>query len=161
MGKADDSVANPPFCRTVKDRFLTVNRERLRRTRECLNPRQQIFFDVLPLLLHTNHPMLPGYVSQSTPCGIQNFVPSEESIRAARTISRAFTLRSRQWQPKQIVGIYFMGSSGTIAHSGNSDFDVWLCHDPDIAPEQLQTLQRKTALIEEWANGMGLEVHFF
>ena len=60
--------------RPIEDRFAALNRERLRRIRECLTPRQQDFMDLLPLLFHTNHPLLPGYVSQATPCGVNDFV---------------------------------------------------------------------------------------
>ena len=51
----------------VKDRFLRINRERLNRVRDALNPAQRDFIDLLPLLFHTNHPLLPGYTSATTP----------------------------------------------------------------------------------------------
>ena len=54
-----------------------------------------------------------------------------------------------------------MGSSGTIAHSEESDFDIWLCYDPKLNREQLEKLQQKAQGIEKWAGELGLEIHFF
>ncbi|MBU0538505.1 MAG: hypothetical protein KKG73_08725, partial [Gammaproteobacteria bacterium] len=61
---ADTSIHNQPhnplFDRgithaglaLVRERFLKLNSERLLRTRTALLPRQQIFLDLLPLLIH-------------------------------------------------------------------------------------------------------------
>src|SRR5690606_2037172 len=57
--------------------------------------------------------------------------------------------------------LYLMGSSGTIAYSENSDFDIWVCIRPDLTDEEQQALLRKTEGIESWAASLGLEVHFF
>jgi adenylate cyclase class 1 len=54
-----------------------------------------------------------------------------------------------------------MGSVGTIAHSEKSDFDVWVCHRPDLTVEQISLLSAKCRGIEEWGESVGLEVHFF
>ncbi|MDO6750026.1 hypothetical protein, partial [Gilvimarinus sp. 1_MG-2023] len=45
----------------LKQRFLGLNTVRLERTRQAIGNRQQLFLDVLPELLHVNHPMLTGY----------------------------------------------------------------------------------------------------
>ncbi len=70
--------------RAVPARFAAINRERLRRMRESLPPSHQQFLDLLPLLFHANHALLPGYVSQNTPMGIADYLPSEQSTRAAQ-----------------------------------------------------------------------------
>ena len=48
--------------RAVRKRFLAINRERLRRTQEALRYRTRDFLDLLPLLFHVNHALLPGFV---------------------------------------------------------------------------------------------------
>lgn len=60
-----------------------------------------------------------------------------------------------------IYSLFCMGSSGTIAYNSNSDFDFWLIHSPDISPSALEELIEKARRIEEWADRMRLEVHFF
>ena len=87
---SNNHIHNPLFDRgithdgleLVRDRFLKLNRERMLRTRTALLPRQQIFLDLLPLLIHINHPILPGYNSQSAPCGIDGYQPDDADAGA-------------------------------------------------------------------------------
>ena len=60
----------------LRERFLSVNHDRLQRANLVLSSRQQTVSRLLPLLLHVNHPLLPGYVSNSTPAGISGYKPS-------------------------------------------------------------------------------------
>lgn len=146
---------------TVRDRFALINRDRLYRARECLNPRQRDFLDLLPLLFHSNHPLLPGYVSKDTPAGIPDYSPAAAALSAARRLSRSFEPGRRAARKTDILGLYFMGSSGTIAHSDQSDFDVWVCHHPQLSPPALTELGQKARAIEQWATTLDLEVHCF
>jgi len=79
--------------KTLIGRFMTVNDERLVRTRAALPGRQRMFLDLVPLLLHLNHPMLPGYISHSTPCGVSGYLPSKKDILKAKRLARSFTYK--------------------------------------------------------------------
>ncbi|MGH8486166.1 MAG: hypothetical protein ACRESP_17365, partial [Pseudomonas sp.] len=59
----------------LRTRFLTLNHGRLERAMEGLSSRQQLVLTLLPLFFHVNHPLLPGYVSGTTPAGISHFEP--------------------------------------------------------------------------------------
>ena len=50
---------------------------------------------------------------------------------------------------------------GSIAQCPESDLDVWVCHEPGIEARRLAELNAKARVIEQWAQGLGLEVHFF
>ncbi len=145
----------------LKKRFMTLNRDRLLRTRDDLRPRQQDVLDMLPLLFHSNHPAFPGYVSKTTPVGISDYSPSQKTLDAGKRLVRSFEHKRRALLQFDIYSIFLMGSSGTIAYTSKSDFDIWLCHRPDLNTIQLAELQQKTTLIEQWADSMDLEVHFF
>lgn len=145
----------------LKRRFLTLNRERMMRIRDDLRPRQQDVLDILPLLFHCNHPAFPGYISKNTPVGISDYSPAQHTLEAGKRLVRSFEHKRRALLQFDIHSIFMMGSSGTIAYSSTSDFDVWLCHRPDLNTVQLAELQQKAFLIEEWAASMDLEVHFF
>jgi len=54
-----------------------------------------------------------------------------------------------------------MGSTGTIAYSDKSDFDIWVCHREDLSPIELKELQLKTQRISEWCLQFNLEANFF
>ncbi|GAB6043837.1 class I adenylate cyclase [Endothiovibrio diazotrophicus] len=147
--------------RALLRRYLAINEQRLKRTYEFLKPDQQAFLDLLPLLFHTNHPELPGYVDEETPAGLAEYQPSNAALAAAKALSRGFSYQRRAHRSFPIQSLFAMGSAGTVAYSEKSDFDMWLCHAPDLPPEALEKLQAKCTAIEQWGDSLGLEVHFF
>lgn len=147
--------------RTIKRRFMAINNDRLKRVYQGLRDRQKIFFELLPLLFHINHPMLPGYLSSKTPAGIAEYTPGNRCVEAARRLSKSFTYQRRAQRRFDIHALYLMGSSGTIAYSDTSDFDIWVCIRPDMSEEERQALAHKAGCIESWAGSLGLEAHFF
>ncbi|MBL1277413.1 MAG: class I adenylate cyclase [Ectothiorhodospiraceae bacterium] len=147
--------------RAVRKRFLAINRERLRRTEDALRWRNRDFLELLPLLFHINHAMLPGFVSKQTPAGISDWAPAKKNIDAGKRIAKSFDYKKRALRTFDIHSLFLMGSVGTIAHSEKSDFDVWVCHRQKISKEKLEQLAAKCKSIEEWGDSAGLEVHFF
>jgi len=147
--------------KTLKQRFLQVNNGRRDRMLSTLSVRHQQFVQALPLLLHLNHPALPGYITGGTPCGIKGYTPEQEHLRAARALARSFHYRKSRSVLKEILGVYLMGSTGTIAHSDKSDMDFWVCYDPAMNPIALGELRKKLDAITQWAEEIHLEAYFF
>lgn len=147
----------------LKQRFLTLNQQRLERASTSLSERQQQFILILPLLFHTNHPMLPGYISSTTPAGIYGFKPEKETLRMAKILARSFQYtRDLTEKTAAIDALFLMGSAGSIAHSDTSDLDIWVCHNPALTKIEQQTLERKCELVRLWAaQYIHLETHFF
>lgn len=144
----------------LQKRFLQVNDDRMQRTRMALNHQQELFLNALPLLFHCNHPMLPGFVSHSTPSGVSNYKPGKRDMTYAKTLARSF-YNSGGYHGEDIWGIYLMGSMGTLAQSHHSDFDVWLCHKPGLSQTALGELKQKCERISVWAKTLRLDAHFF
>ncbi len=140
---------------------MALNKDRLRRVQECLDTRQRIFIRLLPLLFHINHPMLPGYTSNKAPCGVCDYSPGKRCIQSARKLAKSFSYQRRAQRRYSIHALYLMGSTGTIAYSKSSDFDVWICHRPGLPEQDLAALLIKADGIKRWAASIGLEVHFF
>ncbi|WP_455208111.1 class I adenylate cyclase [Kaarinaea lacus] len=147
--------------KVIKNRFLEINRQRLRRTQDSLKWKQRNFLNLLPLFFHVNHKQLPGYVSGETPAGIAFYTPDKTSIEAAKNFSTEFVFRESAQTKRDIHSLFIMGSVGTIAQSEKSDFDIWLCYNPELDANQLTELRVKCDYIEVWAESIGLEVHFF
>lgn len=151
----------------LRQRFLTVNAGRLERALEAMSTRQRRVLRLLPLLLHVNHPALPGYVSATTPAGLHGFEPDDEQLAEATGLSRSFAYKGsraragRDRSPRQIHGLFLMGSLGTLAQAERSDLDVWVCHDPSLPPAAVSELERKCQALSQWAAGQGAEAHFF
>ena len=146
----------------LRARFMTLNQGRMSRAVEGLTPRQQSVLALLPLFFHVNHPLLPGYVSSSTPAGLSNFEPYAQTLADAQRLTRSFSYKPRHGNPPTpIHGLFLMGSLGTLAQADQSDMDVWVCHAPDLSETELAELRKKCQLLETWALGMGAEAHFF
>lgn len=146
----------------LRARFLKLNQGRLQRAMGGLSTRQQQVLTLLPLCLHVNHPLLPGYVSSSTPAGVAGFEPDAELLAEAQRLTRSFTYKPRHGNPPQpIHGLFLMGSMGTLAQAEQSDMDLWVCHAPDLGEQALNELRRKCQLLEAWAASQGAEAHLF
>ncbi|MGH8509019.1 MAG: class I adenylate cyclase [Gammaproteobacteria bacterium] len=146
---------------SVEGRFLAINRARLLRIRELLSPQQSRFVDTLAVLFHLNDPVLPGFVSEQTPAGIREYTPTWIELGLAEQMTGADHIRPVFMGSLDIVGIYLLGSPGTIAHSTHSDFDIWICHAPDLGEPRVEQLRRKAESVSMWAKQLGLDAHFF
>lgn len=158
----DEGIDRKQLTR-LKQRFLDLNNVRYQRTRAALSDRQQQFLQLLPLLFHVNHPMLPGYTSHSTPAGVYEYQPAAEDLRIAKILARSFQYnRDLTEKNYAIDALFIMGSVGTIAQSDSSDLDIWVCHSLADDATAVQELERKCALISQWAEQqIHLEVHCF
>ena len=147
----------------LRARFLKLNEGRMARAMEGLSTRQQGVLNLLPLFFHVNHPLLPGYVSGSTPAGLSNFEPDANALGEAQRLTLSFSYKPRHGSnpPRPIHGLFLMGSLGTLAQADQSDMDVWVCHSADLNEHELAELRKKCQLLEAWADSQGAEAHFF
>jgi adenylate cyclase class 1 len=146
----------------LRKRFMTLNDGRLARAMEGLSTRQQSVLSLLPLFFHVNHPLLPGYVSGSTPAGVSNYEPSSLALAEAQRLTRSFSYKPRHGKAQlPIHGLFLMGSLGTLAQADESDMDVWVCHSSELSAEEIGELRRKCQALEAWADSQGAEAHFF
>jgi adenylate cyclase, class 1 len=160
LAALDDGVDRKAL-KLIKQRFLQVNEARMTRTKSALDVRQQIFLELLPLLFHVNHPMLPGYVSHQAPAGLSEYTPTKIDLERAQRLARSFVYHREPNVRRRIHALFLMGSCGTIAQSESSDFDIWVCYPDDLDSDELQLLRGKCDDIVKWAVTLGLEVHFF
>lgn len=147
----------------LKQRFLAINQIRFERSCQSLTDRQKDFLQLLPLLFHVNHPLLPGYISHQVPAGVMHYHPQKHEILLAKTWARSFHYQKElSVKNTNIDAIFIMGSPGTIAQNEISDLDLWICYRPDLHDEQRQQLQYKAELIADWAlKTLHLTMHAF
>lgn len=145
----------------IRNRFLAINYQRLERTKKALSIQQARVIDLLPLLLHVNHPLLPGYIGQDTPAGLSGYKPDKFTLRQAKQLSRSFHYHPLKSRFQPIEALYIMGSVGTIGQSRKSDLDIWVCHSSDLKKNSILELQKKCQQITDWAKTIGLDICFF
>ncbi len=160
LAEATQGIGRKEITR-ILGQVRNLNRQRLQRIHDGIQPWQRIVVELLPLLYHVNHPLLPGFVGSEAPCGLADYRPSHDSLHAARSLSKSFTWKKRAYRSYPLTGLYLMGSIGSIGQSNESDLDVWLCHRPELNRKQRAHLRAKAAAIESWAAGLGLEMHTF
>lgn len=145
----------------IKKRFENLNAQRLKRSNADMRQNQRQFIEILPVLFHVNHPIFPGYVSKSTPAGIPNYQVNQSSITTLKKFFRSFEYKKRAYRKFEILAIYLMGSSGSIAYSKQSDFDIWLCHESTLNHSQVEELHEKARAIEDWARDLGIDANIY
>ncbi|KAA1172389.1 class I adenylate cyclase [Marinobacter salinexigens] len=156
----DDGIDRKTLKR-LRDRFLVVNQQRWERAHSALTYRQQRVLEILPLVFHTNHPALPGYLDRDCPYGFSHYKPSGKTLDAARRLARTFSLKDEGSRRPDLDALFLMGSPGTLGHSVASDLDVWLCHRKDLPERGVRCLERKAVRLSEWAASLGVELHVF
>ncbi|TKI04175.1 class I adenylate cyclase [Martelella alba] len=151
------------YIETLKQRLDAINQLRVDRALAAMGPAFQRVYSLLPTLLHYHHPMLPGYLEGNVPCGICFYAPDEnQTAWLAQAAGKSeIPLVTPPAGERPITGVYSMGSTSSIGQNGNSDLDVWVCHQSWLDTTERAQLQRKCALLEKWAAGQGVEVNFF
>ena len=143
------------------DRFRELSDLRLWRLKNQLLPSQRHFLELLPALVHCNHPVLPGYGPPHTPAGIDGFRIDSVLRRKIENYFYGFKLQDEHFRKSQIQGLYLIGSSGTLAQSQSSDLDCWICFNNAPTDAEIAALEKKCSKISEWARHFRLELHFF
>lgn len=150
------------------DRYLAYNRSRIVKAVQSNEEKAVFFFKVVPLLLHVNRPGLPGYSDPFCPCGIVRFNPSQALPPATfhhyfpQSLAENISDSASSNQPPPIQSVKTIGSIGTIAQTEKSDCDYWISlRFADLTEQGLTLLGQKCKAIEEWAMGLGHEIHFF
>lgn len=146
----------------IRARFLKLNQARLERAAFSLSSRQQQVLRLLPLLLHVNHPLLPGYVSTGTPSWFNDYSPAPELVQEAQGLARSFSYKPRiGYDRGNLYSLFLMGSVGSMGQGVQSDMDFWLCHAPELDESQLASLRRKCDALQDWAHSLGAQITLF
>ncbi|EKX99098.1 adenylate cyclase, class I [Aggregatibacter actinomycetemcomitans Y4] len=149
----------------ARKRVDYLDKLRIRRALSDTPESFQQVFRLIPLLLHFNHPDLPGYIADA-PCGIvhfvankfqQNYLKHNHSPDSVKNILKSH----RTFHERAILGVYVMGSIASIAQTPSSDLDIWLCHREDLSAQSRQLLQQKIELIQQWAKRFHVEINFY
>lgn len=149
-------------------RFLAYNKNRKIKAIIFNEKRATLLFKIIPFLLHSNYPDLPGFIDDC-PSGIHLFRPQEivspELFQYYFPYSTAMRsdAASASAQSPCIHSLKTIGSLGTIAQTEKSDCDYWVSvRHEDLGQRGLSLLEMKCKAIEEWMiSEHRIEVFFF
>lgn len=143
----------------AKQRVATLDRRRLDRALLGADDAWRHVLSLLPLIFHFNQPNLTGFVA-GAPCGVADFSLSDYQKNYLK--EQAIPLFcSNDHKAPALLGIYVMGSFGSVSQSRASDLDIWLCHDSALNIAQLALLQQKADAVSAWAQTFGVDIHFY
>ena len=168
MDSTKTEIAANSFQQKVA-RYLEYNEKRKAKAVLFNLNQGNLLLKVLPFLLHSNYPDLPGFIDEANcPYGIHRFNPKEEFPRELfyRYFPNSTAMRSDRPSPFTekpcIHSLKTIGSIGTIAQSAISDCDYWVSvRKEELGEKGLRLLQEKCRGLEAWALKRGSEVHFF
>jgi len=151
-----------PEINKLHEKSHKLTQQRLESAKALMFEDQRNVFQVFPLLLHFNHPILPGYIDQDVPSGIAQFSVTEEHksiLDSFLHIDLPSTIEPQN--SPDLIGLYAMGSTASIGQSSESDFDIWICYPHQLDPKRVSILKDKTWLISHWADSYAVELNFF
>ena len=118
-----------------------------------------------PLLLQFNHPQLPGYVIHA-PVGIAGFRVSDYQKKwlineyGIGYGDHKSAINLHNVLPA-ILGVYVMGSFGSISQTSSSDLDIWICVRDGLSSDEHSLLSQKAKRISKWASQFNVEINFY
>jgi adenylate cyclase class 1 len=161
MGNQDTTIAGGLRA------FTLYNRAKKDFMYKCDPVGARVVLEFLPLLLHINHPSLPGHISgDDCPCGVKLMDwPAKTSRRSVRLLLPMKIGNVHDYLPREheIEGLFTIGSVGSLAQTRDSDYDIWVVVDSrKVSPVRLKVLDRKLKLLKRWISGkFVLAIHFF
>lgn len=142
------------FCEFIhygEEKFLRQNRLSLLFALDVLKPDQSDLFRLIPMLLDQNL-ALPGAkaVHPKTPCGIWGYAPDPGTLSLVRSYIPG--VRPPDPEAGEILGLFTIGSVGSVAQTAESDIDYWVCVDENqISDKGMARLREKLDCLEEMA----------
>ncbi len=144
--------------------LTAFNHLRLKRAQSAMHSQAVNVLHILPVLLHFNHPAIPGYLESSFVHGISDFSLSDLQQNFVNDCVLALNNTSQEKSRTinfPIKGLFSMGSTASMGQCISSDLDIWVCVQCWMNQDQRLLLDRKCSMISDWAMTQGVEVNFF
>jgi len=147
---------------TTINRYDRITVDRTKRALAAMKPAARHIFEIIPVLLQYNHPLLPGYIPGNTPHGISNFHLSSYQQDYLDRISNVGNCNIESYiENPAILSLYCMGSTSSVGQTVSSDLDIWVCYSHLMESENISKLEQKCGVISNVAQNQDFEVNFF
>ncbi len=142
---------------------LSHNRRRLDWTMEKLGDPDADFLRCLPGLLEVQRTWSPTGWIPAVPGTIPEYHPTFQAKLALQDIlGEACPPHAPSKNAVTILGVFAMGSLGTVAQTPASDLDIWVClADDDASRRLIDRFRKKLDGLRALAASRDVEAHFF
>ncbi|MBK4775824.1 hypothetical protein CRV11_03505 [Candidatus Pantoea edessiphila] len=145
---------------TVKKRLDAIYQLRINRTLANTRLNFQQIYQLIPIFLHYQHPLIPGYIEDKVPYGITSFVLNKNQHQLLLSFVGNIKLNIQK-KEMPITGVYSMGSTSSICQNKNSDLDIWVFHKYWLNHQDIINLKSKCNILQNWCHLVGVKVNFF
>ncbi|VAW59302.1 hypothetical protein MNBD_GAMMA11-1008 [hydrothermal vent metagenome] len=143
----------------ARDIFIKWNKSQLDGLSEYTSDEIHKYIKLIPLFLHLNHKMLPGYISDQLPGYVQSGVYGYQADKA--TVNDARLLNSKfRYQHEEIVKNAAVESVFFQRRLVDGSFLCWIFNKPDLSSEMLDALKTKIEKISQWLYSRGAAIKF-
>ncbi|PMH45456.1 adenylate cyclase [Vibrio sp. 10N.286.49.B3] len=149
------------YTQTLIQRLDSLNQQRIDRALALMDVQSQRVFHLIPVLLHFDHPLIPGFYDKTVPYGIKDIEFNSVQSRFLSDIQKIAGHKLSSLETPNILGLYTMGSTSSIGQSTSSDLDIWVCVPTSMPLDERANLSNKCLLITDWAKTQGVEANFF
>jgi len=141
------------FTRYGQEKFLRQNRMSLLTALDIFAPKSRDLFRIIPALLHTNASFsLTEDVPEDTPCGIADYTPQIQTLSLITSYTNEASWVCRPPSSPAILGLFTIGSVGSVAQTKDSDIDYWVCiREAELMPGHRRLLENKLTHLEKMA----------
>ncbi len=155
-----------------RNRRIFLNYQTFRRSlfAELAPEVSEVLLYLLPWLLSVNDPQCPGYVPEiENPFRVygidydKGIQAREKQFKRQFGVTQKGTLLRGEADYRAIIGLYTIGSVGSITQTSGSDCDIWVCIDKKtFNATTWQQLNMKINLIRDWFDvNIRMPVYFF
>ncbi|MXP51411.1 class I adenylate cyclase [Pantoea sp. SoEX] len=156
--KNDFSIYN---ILTVKKRLDAIYELRVNRALSNMHFDLRKIYHLIPIFLHYQHPLIPGYTEGKVPYGISSFVPDKNQYKLLINLIGNSKKLNIPKDEMPITGIYSMGSTSSICQNNNSDLDIWVFYKSWLNNQEVEHLKIKCMALKNWCNLIGVKINFF
>jgi adenylate cyclase class 1 len=133
------------------------NRSRLERLWALAPQKQKTFFELLPLIFHTNDDALPAFVPNA-PIGIRGYQPSDQLLAETKKYNPGFSQSHRAFTSYPLEGLYLLNENGELSYPKQPKFGLWLVYKDSNNQEQIDKIKQKMHELLTWAETLGVKL---
>jgi len=139
----------------LRNNFIAYNKARYLDFTTNYSSKQRRLINLLPLLLHTNLNLMPGYISKHTPHGIADYMADMQSLHDAGKLNAQFAAYQDiplKQPPIESIFIQQCILTGEVI--------FWVIHNSQLDSQQVDLLNKKTASIIRWLASFDIKMSY-
>lgn len=140
--------------------FQAHNRVQIETFLKASSTGQQLVIQLLPLLIHLNHPALPGFSDEACPIGIVDYQPDNQTLQAAQQTQPGFNFRRQAQRRYAFQGLYCLTTESLFIAEHSTALTFWLIYQKEVSDAAATLIADKLQRITEWAKSKGVTLHF-